>query len=228
MAQRPDRRRVDRSPGWATARRLAVGVAAGVWAAAACGAEPASSAARVSPASPARPLPAFERVLAVDPPREIADFELTDQRGQTFHTRSLRGAPALVFFGFTHCPDVCPTTLATLAMALRGKEPALASARVVMISADPERDSPDVLARYLSAFDGRFIGLTGTPAAARAAAAAFRAAFFKGQPRAGTTDYVVEHSYQVFVLDREGRLRAELFDAAPAAVAGVLRALHAE
>src|SRR5579863_933483 len=95
-------------------------------------------------------------------PRDPGDFSLLDQNGAQFTAARLKGAPTLVYFGYTHCPDVCPVTLLQLAQVLKtGVVPNL---RVVFISVDPARDTPAQLAQYVQAFDPDFIGLTGPPA----------------------------------------------------------------
>src|SRR6266404_3169749 len=92
-------------------------------------------------------------------PRRVADFQLTDHQGQPFTAAELQGRPSLVFFGFTHCPDVCPTTLVKVAQVK--KVGALPGVQVLFVSVDPERDTPAALALYVHAFDPDFIGLTG-------------------------------------------------------------------
>jgi protein SCO1/2 len=177
-------------------------------------------------ASTPRPLPQLERVMPV-PPREIGGVALLDTAGRPVDATLLRGAPTFVLFGFTHCPDVCPGTLTKLRVALRGDERDLHAVRVVMITADPERDTPEALGRYLAFFGRDFVGLTGDERAVRAAAAQFKAAFYRGAPRADG-GYVVDHSFQVFAVDAAGRLRAELYDASAASIATLARALLAE
>ncbi len=135
-------------------------------------------------------------------PREVGDFHLTDQLGKPFSAASLQGAPSLVFFGFTHCPDVCPTTLAQLA-ALDKLAP-VPGLRVIFVSVDPQRDTPTALAAYLRNFDPRFIGVTGDPAAIAAVAANFGVAVEK-VPLTGD-DYTVDHSAALFLLNASGRI----------------------
>ena len=127
--------------------------------------------------------PQNETVLVATPPRAIADFTLTDQQGRDFKFASLRGQRVLVFFGFAHCPDICPATLLKLRQLKQAAPQELADVRVVMISVDGDRDSPQLLKEYLSAFWPDFIGLTGTPAVVRDIAARFPAVFIKGIPR---------------------------------------------
>ena len=94
--------------------------------------------------------------------RDVGEFSLVDQNNAPFTAARLQGAPTLVYFGYTHCPDVCPVTLLQLAQVLKsGVVPGL---RVAFISVDPARDTPPQLAQYVHAFDPDFIGLTGTPA----------------------------------------------------------------
>jgi protein SCO1/2 len=165
-------------------------------------------------------LAAMDRVRIVDPPRDVGDFELIDQDGNARRLSDFRGRPLLIFFGFTHCPDVCPTTLAGLRAMLRDKAVELRDTRVVLISVDGERDRPDVLKAFLAQFSKDFIGLTGDPATLRQVAARFPAVFFKEAPDVAG-NYTVAHSAQVFLVDRWGRLRAEFMNAPPESVAVV-------
>jgi protein SCO1/2 len=176
-------------------------------------------------ASP-KPLPAFERVMTMNPARAIQDFELTDHRGARMRLSSLAGEPTLVFFGFTHCPDICPAALQKLA-ALKAAQPEeLRKVQVVLISVDGERDTPEVLKDYLKQFSPEFLGLTGPAEQVREIALRFSAPFFKAPPKDGA--YVVQHSSRVYALDRQGRLRAEIYDGPPDATLGLIRALLAE
>jgi protein SCO1 len=172
-------------------------------------------------------LSSFERVMVPPAPKPIADFELTDQDGRNFRFSSLRGAPALMIFGFVHCPDICPTSLERLRL-LKQSNPELKKVPVVMISVDAERDSAAALKGYLQHFSGEFIGLTGDPQHIRQIAAQFSAAFFKGAVNTTSGEYTVSHSGQVYAIDKAGNLRAELYDASLEAMAGVTKALLAE
>ncbi|HUJ53160.1 MAG TPA: SCO family protein [Steroidobacteraceae bacterium] len=134
----------------------------------------------------------------------VADFSLTDTSGRPFTRRELAGTPTLVFFGFTHCPDVCPTTLLKLAQ-LR-KRAALARLRVVFISVDPQRDTPALLATYVHAFDPQFEGLTGDSASIARIAANFGVAVNRVDLPGG--DYTMDHSAVVFLLDATARVVA--------------------
>jgi protein SCO1 len=176
-------------------------------------------------AAATKPLPAFERVMNIEP-RTVADFEMTDHTGKRRRLGDFAGTPALVFFGFTHCPDACPTTLQKLAMIKSAEGKALEGVRIVLISVDGERDTPQVLEGYLKRFSGDFVGLTAPPGDVRTLALSFSAPFFKDPPKDGT--YAVQHSPRVYALDKQGRLRAELYDASREVIAGVARALLAE
>jgi protein SCO1/2 len=182
-------------------------------------------AVRAGDATP-RPLPTFDRVMVLATPRSVGDLEMTDHLGARKRLADLAGEPALVYFGFTHCPDACPATLQQLALlkSARGKE--LGNLRVVLISVDGERDTPEALKTFLARFDKDFVGLTAPAAQVRNLALGFSAPFFKDPPRDG--NYLVQHSPRVYALDKQGRLRAELFDASAEATVGIARALLAE
>lgn len=160
--------------------------------------------------------------LLAAPPRELRDFTLTDQNGHAFGRAQLRGKPALVFFGFTHCPDVCPAALARLALLQKSHGRELGGARIVFISVDGERDTPVVLKDFLLRYSKDFVGLTGTPRAVRDLAAQFSASVFSG--RAADGSRTVEHSGQIHLLDAHGRLYATFYDAPLATMAEVTRA----
>ena len=177
-------------------------------------------------ASAARPLPVFERVLPLNSPRVIGDIAMTDHSGARRRLSDLAGKPALVFFGFTHCPEVCPAAMQKLALLKSSKGGELEGVRVVLISVDGERDSPEVMQSFLKRFSEEFVGLTAPAAQVRNLALQFSAPFFKDQPRDG--GYLVQHSNRVYALDKQGRLRAELYDASAEATFGVMRALLAE
>ncbi|MCX5672347.1 MAG: SCO family protein [Planctomycetota bacterium] len=157
-------------------------------------------------------LPSLERVYVNPEPWPIADFVLTDHNGQERRFSSLRGQPVLVLFGFTHCPDVCPSTLLRL-RALHGAQGgALRAAKIVMISVDGERDTPAALKAFLAPLSADFVGLTGAPSMTTTIAAQFSAVFFQ-EPAGKDGNYNVAHSGQIFVVDKRGRLRASFVDA---------------
>ena len=169
-------------------------------------------------------LPQLDRVMLVDPPRAIADFELIDQNGAPYSSTRLRGQPVLIFFGYAHCPDVCPAALAKLKLVHESQDEAVRRAQVVFVSVDGERDTPAALKGYLARLSADFIGLTGDPDVVRGIADGFHVAFYKDQPGADAS-YEVEHSGQLYLIDAAGHLRAELYDPPVDIIETVLRAL---
>ncbi len=147
--------------------------------------------------------------------KSIEDFQLTDTSGRVLTRRDLQGAPTLVFFGFTHCPDVCPTTLLKLAQVRR--RAAVQGLRVLFISVDPARDTPPVLNAYVHAFDAQFEGATGDAHTIAGLAASFGVAVNRVELPGG--DYTMDHSAVVFLLDDSARIVAVFTP--PLAVAAV-------
>lgn len=162
-----------------------------------------------APAEASAPDPA---VALTEPPQPITDFTLTDHTGRPFAFSQLKGRPVLIFFGFTNCPDACPSAMAKLLVVSRSEDPAVREARVVFISTDGERDTPAVLRKYLAGLSPDFIGLTGPPKQVSQVAARFLAVFFRGRAADSAGNYLVEHSDQIYLLDRAGNLRATFFD----------------
>lgn len=130
-------------------------------------------------------------------------FTLTSQDGKTVTERDFRGAPHLVFFGFTHCPDVCPTTLYEASQVLKAAGDKGGRLRALFITVDPERDTPEALKNYLGSFDDRIVGLTGDLGAIEATEKAFRAYARKVPLKDG--DYTMEHTALVYLMDKNGR-----------------------
>ena len=131
-------------------------------------------------------------------------LELNDHTGRARTLQDFRGKAVVVFFGFTHCPDVCPTTLAELAQAIKQLGPDAQRVQVLFVSVDPERDTPQALAKYVTAFDARFLGLRGDAAATQRVAKEFKIYYEK---RKTGDSYSVDHSSQSYVVDPQGRLR---------------------
>jgi protein SCO1 len=131
-------------------------------------------------------------------------LELPDTSGRVRRIADFRGKAVVVFFGFTHCPDVCPTTLADMAGVMKKLGPDADRVQMVFITVDPERDTPQDLARYVQAFDPRFVALRGDPAQTQAAAKDFKIFYEK---RKDGDSYTVDHSAQSYVFDPQGRLR---------------------
>jgi protein SCO1 len=131
-------------------------------------------------------------------------LELTDHTGKPRKLEDWLGKVVIVFFGFTHCPDFCPTTLSELAAALKTLGADAERVQVLFVSVDPERDTRDALAKYVPAFDPRFLGLYGDLEATRRVTKEFKIYFEK---RKSGDSYVVDHSAQSYVIDPQGRLR---------------------
>jgi protein SCO1/2 len=131
-------------------------------------------------------------------------LDLADHNGKPRHLEDFRGKAVVVFFGFTHCPDVCPTTLAEMAQVVKSLGPDGDRVQVVLVTVDPERDTRDALAKYVTAFDPRFLGMSGDLEATRRVAKDFKIYFEKR--KTGDT-YSVDHSAQSYVIDPQGRLR---------------------
>jgi protein SCO1/2 len=172
-------------------------------------------------------LPALPGVAVNPAPASIPDFTLTDQAGKPRSFSSLRGKPVLVFFGFTHCANACPTTLGRLKMLHESQGGALKPARVVFISVDGDRDTPARLKTYLAPLSADFVGLTGDPKATSTIAAQFAAVFFK-EPAAKDGSYNVMHSTQIYAVDKAGALRATFNDASIEDMAKITALLLAE
>jgi len=130
-------------------------------------------------------------------------FHLIDQNGQPFSDQDVKGKSFLIFFGFTHCPDVCPTTLFDLSEVMRhlGKDADRTAA--LFITVDPERDTPQALNDYMSSFDPHLRGLTGDTNAVAAVAKAYRV-YYRKVPLEGG-DYTMDHTAIVYLMDKEGR-----------------------
>jgi protein SCO1/2 len=139
---------------------------------------------------------------AYEPAPAASDFTLTDQTGQPLALHDLRGKTVFLFFGYTHCPDVCPLTLAKLDSALKTAGATSDDARVVMISVDPAQDTPAALAEYLERYGPAFVGLTGAPHEIARIANDYGVHTNPEAPGAMPT-----HTAAIFGIDREGRLR---------------------
>ena len=153
--------------------------------------------------------PALESGTFLPTPKVLADFRLVDTTGAPATAATLRGHPTLVFFGFTHCPDVCPTTLAILAdvqKQLRQQDAGLAGLKVALISVDPERDTPAQLGKYIGSFGGDLIGLTGSSPEIVSVSRSFGVA--SSRVDLGGGNYTMDHSATIFALDSGGRVIA--------------------
>ena len=131
-------------------------------------------------------------------------FALTDHTGRRRTDADFRGQLLLVYFGFTYCPDVCPTDLQAIGLALDRLGAAGEGVQPLFLTVDPERDTVEHLAEYVPLFHSRLIGLTGTADEIRAAARAYKV-YYARVATSGGSDYTVDHSAFIYLLDREGR-----------------------
>jgi protein SCO1/2 len=150
-----------------------------------------------------RPRESF-RLTTLPPSAYTSDFSLIDFEGRPRTLADYRGRVVVMFFGFARCPDVCPTELFKLARVMKRLGPASAHVQVLFVTLDPERDTPAVLKSYVTAFDPRFVGLTGTPAQIDEAATDFYVAHAKVP---SGNDYTIDHSSATYVLDARGHRR---------------------
>ena len=159
----------------------------------------------------------------LDSPVSIPNITLSDKDGQPVSLTDFSDKVVMLYFGYTFCPDVCPTTLTTVNKAIEMLGKKADEVQFVMISVDPERDTPAKLAAYLSNFNPSFIGLSGTPEEIAAAAVPFGVYYQKHEGTAAT-GYLVDHTASVMVLDRSGRLRLVIpFETPAEAIASDLK-----
>lgn len=132
-------------------------------------------------------------------------FTLTDQNGRRVTEKDFLGKYMLAFFGYTYCPDVCPTELQVMMAALDALGPDGSLVQPVFISIDPERDTPEVLKSYVENFGPRLIGLTGTAEEVAATAKAYRVYYAKSDSTPSSTDYLMDHSSIIYLMGPDGR-----------------------
>ncbi|KYK47164.1 copper-binding protein [Bradyrhizobium liaoningense] len=130
-------------------------------------------------------------------------FQLTDQNGKAVTDKSLKGKPTLIFFGYTHCPDVCPTSLFEISEVLRVMGKDADKVNAIFISVDPERDTPATMKDYLSSFDPHLQGLSGDPAETAKVVTSYRVYAKKVPTKDG--DYTMDHTALIYLMDRDGR-----------------------
>jgi protein SCO1/2 len=133
-------------------------------------------------------------------------FALTDHTGKPRTLADYKGKVVVVFFGYTQCPDVCPTTMAEMASVMQKLGPLADQVQVLFITLDPERDTQQLLAQYVPAFDKRFVGLRGTPEQTAKTAKDFKV-FYSKVPGTEPGSYTIDHTAGSYVFDRDGRLR---------------------
>ena len=144
-------------------------------------------------------------------------FTLADQHGKTVTDRDFRGRYMLVFFGFTHCPDICPAELQVISASLDDLGPKADEVVPIFITLDPERDTPEVMADYVKNFGSRFVGLTGSQEAIADAAKAYRISYSKFQEDGRGSDYSIDHSALVYLMDKDGEYVTHFAYGTPAA-----------
>ncbi|MCX8999864.1 SCO family protein [Rhizobiaceae bacterium BDR2-2] len=148
--------------------------------------------------------PAGPRAETLPPPRLGGPFRMTTHRGEVLTEKDLEGAPYVLFFGFTHCPEICPTTLWEISEDLEFLGPKAASLNVFFVSVDPERDTQETLQSYAEAFGNRVVALYGTPEETARIARNYKAVFRKVPTSDG--DYTMEHTALLYLVDAGGNL----------------------
>ncbi|HLQ25719.1 MAG TPA: SCO family protein [Acidiferrobacterales bacterium] len=143
------------------------------------------------------------------------DFVLTTHTGERKRLSDFKGKPVILFFGYTNCPDICGPTLAKLAEVMKKLNATANQAQVIFISVDPAHDTPPQLAKFVTAFDPHFIGMTGTPAEIAVVTQDYKIA--TQQKAAPTGAASIEHSGGAFIIDRKGKLRLYIKEATPVA-----------
>ncbi len=183
----------------------------------------------------ARPVPgpapesSMEQGTRIEPPAQLSDFTLPSSLGRNLSLSELRGKPVVLFFGYTFCPDVCPMTLSELKRVKAELGADGARLQVVFVSVDGERDTPEVLARHLAAFDPDFIGLQGDDATLRRIGPEYGLYYKRNTPQGTSAAYLVDHSSATYLIDAEGRLRVVYsFGTPPEVIAAGVRELLKE
>ncbi len=133
------------------------------------------------------------------------DFSMPDHTGRSRRLSDFKGKVVVMFFGYTQCPDVCPTTLSEVAAAMKELGTKANDVQVIFVTVDPERDTPELLAQYVPAFDPGFLGLRGSPAELETAAKLFKVFYQKNPSPSG--GYTMDHTAGSFVFDKQGRMR---------------------
>ncbi|MDP3420049.1 MAG: SCO family protein [Thiobacillus sp.] len=155
------------------------------------------------------------------------DFKLTDHTGRVRELADFRGKVVAVFFGYVHCPDVCPTTLSDFARALEQLGVGAEQVQVIFVTVDPERDTPEVLKTFVPAFNPGFLGMYAEETALRELAKEFKVVYQKTSVK-GVDDYLIDHSAGTYVFDKQGNLRLLMsYGSSPDAIAHDLKVLLA-
>ncbi len=152
-----------------------------------------------------QPMPSFKNTDLTGA-SYASNFALTDHTGKPRSLADFKGKAVVVFFGYTQCPDVCPTTLTEMAGVMKKLGPLADRVQMLFITLDPERDTPAILAKYVPSFDPRFLALTGDSAAIQKTAAEFKVVYQKAPGKTENT-YSIDHTAASFVFDPQGRIR---------------------
>ncbi len=142
----------------------------------------------------------------IEPPKELADFTLTSHTGETFKLHDLQGKPALLFFGYTNCPDMCPTTMLEWKKVKNSLGTDAGKVAFVFVSVDGARDTPDVVKQFVQGYDSEFIGLTGDEATLRTIAKDFGVYFNHAHDKESNPEHLVDHGLYSFLLNRDAKL----------------------
>jgi protein SCO1/2 len=148
--------------------------------------------------------PGIQAAYAYPESSPAPPLDLVDQDGRRFDLASLQGDPVLVYFGYTHCPDVCPATIGTLNEVIAAVDEPL---RAVIVTVDPERDTVEFMASYIRYFSDEYVGLTGTPSEIRVAADGYGVTYARIDT-GSASGYAMAHTAEIYLIDARGRLRA--------------------
>ena len=155
------------------------------------------------------------------------DFRLTDHNGQVRTLADFRGKVVAVFFGYVHCPDVCPTTLSDFSLALQQLGPLADRVQVIFVTVDPQRDTPDLLKQFVPAFNPGFLGMYTDAESLRLLAREYKVVYQKSSVKAAD-DYLIDHSAGTYIYDPQGNLRLLMpYGSSPDAIAKDLKSLLA-
>jgi len=160
-------------------------------------------------------LQAPAQVLSIGKATVGGPFTLTDHTGRRVTDKDFRGQYLLVFFGFTYCPDVCPSGLQVMTAALEELGPKAEKITPIFISVDPERDTPEQLALYVSSFHPRLVGLTGTPEEIQQVAKAYRVYYKKVEDEGSTAGYTIDHTSIIYLMSPTGEFITHFTHATP-------------
>lgn len=190
----------------------------------------AAVAAMLAACGPAETPPPEPKFLATDITGAPwgHDFKLTDHTGRVRTLADFRGKIVAIFFGYTHCPDVCPTTLSDFAMAIKELGADGAKVQVLFVTVDPERDTAELLGKYVPSFNPSFLGMYTDPVSLAQLASEFKVVYQKNSVK-GPAEYLIDHSAGTYVFDSQGRLRLHVaYGTGPVAIAQDLRTLLAQ